>query len=458
MVNYNVSGNNANVLKQQTQVTSRDVDDADGKVHIRFAFAPVMEDPGHTPAQQPWFYIAIRNVTKGNTILYENFAYANQPGVPWQTSGSYKYTDWQVVDIAPGLTDLSIGDTIELEAIASACSQGGHKGWVYIDAFGSEIPGISVVATAPELVNADSDITYSYTYRNKGTADALNTIVETTIPANTTFVSVSDMVNCSENAGTVTCNFDTLSIGESSSFDMVVHVNAGATGTISHGAYSIIANNQPELLGPLVNTTVTADPLIDLSITKTDGVNSVINGATPTYTITVSNHSPAIAAMGVTVTDTLPAELTSATWTCAGSGGGTCTASGSGSISDSVDLPASSSVTYTLDATVNAGSADSVINIASLTIPGAVTDANSNNNAALDADFIPAGPTAFVDENPPDSLTAFAYPYYLFEADGYPEPTYSVVSGSLPPGLTLGSTTGLLSGTPTTEGDFTFVI
>ncbi|MAT44210.1 MAG: hypothetical protein CL609_17910 [Anaerolineaceae bacterium] len=458
VVNYNVSGTNANVLKQQAQVTSRDVDDADGKVHIRFAFAPVMEDPGHTPDEQPWFYIAVRNVTKGNTILYENFAYANQPGVPWQTSGSYKYTDWQVVDIAPGLTDLSIGDTIELEAIASACSLGGHRGWVYIDAFGSEIPGISVVATAPELVNPDSDLTYTYTYRNKGTADALNTIVETTIPANTSFVSVSDTTNCSENSGTVTCNFGTLTIDESGSFDMVVHVNSGATGTISHGAYSIIADSQPELLGPLVATTVTTDTLIDLSVTKTDGVTSISDGGTPTYTITVTNHSSIESATGVTVTDTLPTELTSVTWTCAGSGGGTCTASGSGNISDSIDLPASASVAYTLDATVNAGLSDSVINIVSITPPGDVIDANSNNNAALDANFIPAAPTLFMDENPPDGMIDVVYSYFVFAADGFPEPTYSVFSGSLPPGLTLGSNTGLLSGTPTTVGDYDFVI
>jgi large repetitive protein len=49
-------------------------------------------------------------------------------------------------------------------------------------------------------------------------------------------------------------------------------------------------------------------------------------------------------------------------------------------------------------------------------------------------------------------------PYSLqFSATGG-TPTWSVSSGSLPPGLTLNSATGLLSGTPTAVGNFTFRI
>ena len=80
VVNYNRTGYNANAIKQQATVQSSDIDPLDGKVHIRLAFAPVLADPGHAPHEQPWFFIAVRNVTRGTT-LYENFAYANQPGI-----------------------------------------------------------------------------------------------------------------------------------------------------------------------------------------------------------------------------------------------------------------------------------------------------------------------------------------------------------------------------------------
>lgn len=43
-------------------------------------------------------------------------------------------------------------------------------------------------------------------------------------------------------------------------------------------------------------------------------------------------------------------------------------------------------------------------------------------------------------------------------ASGFPAPTYSVTGGVLPDGISLNSSTGQLSGTPTTEGEYTFTI
>src|SRR4029079_19078080 len=91
-----------------------------------------------------------------------------------------------------------------------------------------------------------------------------------------------------------------------------------------------------------------------LSITKTDGVTTATPGGSVTYTITASNAGPD-AVTGATVADPFPAVLT-CTWTCVGAGGGTCTAAGSGNISDTVNLPAGGSVTYT-PATHNASHA-----------------------------------------------------------------------------------------------------
>ena len=52
-----------------------------------------------------------------------------------------------------------------------------------------------------------------------------------------------------------------------------------------------------------------------------------------------------------------------------------------------------------------------------------------------------------------------AVPYsYRFAASGVPAPTFAVVFGALPPGLTLDPTSGSLSGTPTTAGPFTFAV
>jgi hypothetical protein len=50
-------------------------------------------------------------------------------------------------------------------------------------------------------------------------------------------------------------------------------------------------------------------------------------------------------------------------------------------------------------------------------------------------------------------------PYsFKVTASGSPSPTFSIGSGTLPPGLTLNPTTGVISGTPTTPGAVTFTV
>ena len=118
----------------------------------------------------------------------------------------------------------------------------------------------------------------------------------------------------------------------------------------------------------------------DLAITKTDGVTSVAAGGSLTYTITASNAGPDNAT-GAIVTDTLPASLTGATWTCVGAGGGTCTASGGPTLADTVNLPAGASVVYSITGSVAPTTTPGTTSVnAVLTAPAGFTDANPANN------------------------------------------------------------------------------
>ena len=63
---------------------------------------------------------------------------------------------------------------------------------------------------------------------------------------------------------------------------------------------------------------------------------------------------------------------------------------------------------------------------------------------------------AFTAFTPTDASVGTAYSYQ-FTATGYPAPTFTVPSSDLPPGLTL-SPEGLLSGTPTAAGDYSFTV
>ena len=257
-VNYagaNYPNQNANTIVQQTVVSSTDVDGYDNQIHIRFAYLPVVQDGGHSAQQQAYFFVGLRNVTQGNAILYQRFTYANEAGVPWQTANGYQFTDWQVVDVAPGNAAIAVGDTIEIEVVASGCSQGGHGAWVYVDAFGSELPGGSIVTSAATAVRPGDPLTYRFHLTNGGTSPLDATVTRVTVPTQTTFATVSDN-RCTHTAGVLTCNFGTLPVDGTIDFDSTVTVGAGASGSIVMGNYSIEGTGYPALLGPAFTTAV----------------------------------------------------------------------------------------------------------------------------------------------------------------------------------------------------------
>jgi hypothetical protein len=67
-------------------------------------------------------------------------------------------------------------------------------------------------------------------------------------------------------------------------------------------------------------------------------------------------------------------------------------------------------------------------------------------------------PPRFTADTPPATATVTEPYSYGYAATGSPTPVYAVTSGSPPPGLTLNSTTGALTGTPTEAGTYTFQV
>ena len=125
--------------------------------------SPRCSRTGPRPGAAAVLLRAADNITKGNAILYRDYNASAQPGVPWKqnVAGDTQYTDWQLVDIAPGSAQLTIGDQVELEVIAAGCSQGGHNGRIYVDGVGASIPGLFISGTGPASANQGSNVSYA---------------------------------------------------------------------------------------------------------------------------------------------------------------------------------------------------------------------------------------------------------------------------------------------------------
>ncbi|MEO7935749.1 MAG: DUF11 domain-containing protein [Dokdonella sp.] len=116
-------------------------------------------------------------------------------------------------------------------------------------------------------------------------------------------------------------------------------------------------------------------------------------GAALSHTITIGNAGPANAP-SVIIVDAFPAAYIGTTWSCAASGGSTCTSGGSGNISQAISLPSGSHVTYTVNATVAAGTSGVLSNSVTAVVNSPTSDPNTENNSAA-ANTAPASDRIF---------------------------------------------------------------
>jgi len=305
-------------------------------------------------------------------------------------------------------------------------------------------------------------VTYTITASNAGPSNAPGATVADTFPAaltaTWTCVGAGGGTCPASGSGNIGSTVN-LPAGGSVTFTASATISASVTGTLSNTA-TVAAPGGVTDPTPGNNSATDSDTLVpaaDLSITKTDGVTSVLFGGSVTYTITASNAGPSNA-FGATVADTFPALLTVTSWACVGAGGGTCTASGSGNISDTVTLPAGGSVIYTVNANVGAGTGGTVLsNTATVAPPAGVTDATPGNNSATDTDTVTDG-TADLTITKTDGATS-AVPggsvtYTITAANAGPTATTGVtVADSFPLPLTATWTcVGAGGGTCTASG------
>ena len=235
--------------------------------------------------------------------------------------------------------------------------------------------------------------TYTIVASNGGLSDVVGATVADALPAGATSMSWTCLAggasNCSASgSGAISESVDIVA-GSSVTFTVVVSISSTATGNLTNTA-SI--TEPPGVTDPTPGNNTASDtdvlqPIVDISVTNTDGVVTAVPGATTTYTIVVSNAGPS-AAPGTVVDIPTPAGGTITGWTCVG-GSGTCgSGSGSGTVASTADLPAGGSVTYTVTVAIDEGATGTITTIATATASPGIDDSDLTNNTASDIDTL----------------------------------------------------------------------
>jgi uncharacterized repeat protein (TIGR01451 family) len=251
----------------------------------------------------------------------------------------------------------------------------------------------------PDPVTAGTNITYTITVNNAGPSNAAGVALADTVPANTTFVSLSAPGgwSCSTPAvggtGAISCSNASLAPGNAV-FTLVVAVGAGvADGTvITNTATATTTTSDPNSGNDSGTATTTVGTgSVDLSVTKTDSPDPVTPGANLTYTITVNNAGPSIAT-SATLSDTLPAGTTfvslteAAGWSCTtpavGAGGTVSCSNGAMNLGSGV---------FTLVVNVGASVAPATVLTNTATISSATTEANPGDESGVSTTTVGAG-------------------------------------------------------------------
>ena len=161
---------------------------------------------------------------------------------------------------------------------------------------------------SPDPVTDGQNLTYDLQVTNDGPSDATDVTLTDTLPGSVTFVSAdAEQGSCSEATGTVTCDLGSLANGETAQVTIVV--TATSPGMSTNSAEVTATESDPDSANNSVMETTEVTASADLSIIKSDSPDPVTVDQNLTYDVRITNNGPSDAT-GVTLTDTLPEEVT----------------------------------------------------------------------------------------------------------------------------------------------------
>ncbi|MGB2984152.1 MAG: hypothetical protein WBC63_09910, partial [Candidatus Bipolaricaulia bacterium] len=288
--------------------------------------------------------------------------------------------------------------------------------------------------------NEGNTITFTITATNNGPDAATSLEITDGLPAGLTLVSAVPGLGTYDSGSSV-WTVGTLTVGATATLTVTATVDAGTGGQtlINTAAVSAVDQADPVPGNDSDDAQVTVQSA-DLAVTKIVSDSSPNAGDTITFTITVTNNGPDTAT-GVSLTDGLPAGLafvsaTPSAGTSYDNGPGVWTVGG---------LPAGSSATLTVTATVDSGTGgDSLTNTVSVTAADQADPVSGNNSASatVTPTLVDIAVVKTVDEPAPGEGDTIVFTITLTN-NGPDLATEVWIEDILPAGITFVSTLGV---------------
>lgn len=241
---------------------------------------------------------------------------------------------------------------------------------------------------APDPAVAGGQLVYTIEVENAGPSSATAVVVSDVLPAGVAIDSVSATGGASCAAGVpgdpfqpTTCGFGTLIAGATRTMTIVVTLLPGTEGTVHNDARVDSDTLDPDGSNDIASTDTTVIPEADLRVEKSDFPDPVVAGENVTYQVLITNDGPSTA-VGVSLSDDLPAETSFVSSTISG-GTGTCVPLEVPTprvVCDLNDLEPGDSVSVFIDALVDPSVPDGTTITNSATVSATTLDLDLLNN------------------------------------------------------------------------------
>jgi len=303
--------------------------------------------------------------------------------VPSPLTAGSAFVSLATVALNPGQVDTNpVYNAVDSDVVTGAASAG-PLGLAI-----ASYNGDGVTTTPSEAALAGTDVTYQVSVSNVTTSTQTNVSVPVTLAPNFTLdssVTTSDGTTTSA-AGVVTWSIPSLGAGASATLSYTESTDGPSA--VESDTTSASATSDQSTTPSTTSAAVEVIPAADLTITVTDGVDTIAPGAADTYTITLTNHGPS-AVTNAAVADTLNGGFTPLSATSSVDGTNLAEL-GAGQFEwTGVNLASGASATFTLmgmlSSTLASGSA--FIDIAGVSLPPGQVDTDVAANA-VDSDTV----------------------------------------------------------------------